>query len=180
MTTYIGLLRGVNVGGRKSIAMAGLRAMLADLGFEEPRTLLQSGNVVFRSDAGSAADLELLLETETAKRLGLSTTYFVRTAEEWREVIAGNPFPEEAAREPGRLLVVALKEAPDGGAVGALREAISGPEVVEAIGRHLYAVYPAGIGRSKLTLDLIERRLGTRGTGRNWNTVLKLGALSSA
>ena len=86
MTTRIALLRGVNVGGKTKIAMADLRAMLADLGFGEPRTLLQSGNAVFRSDKLTGSDLERLLETETEKHLGLKTDFFVRTPEEWREV----------------------------------------------------------------------------------------------
>ena len=73
-----------------------------------------------------------------------------------------------------------LKGAPAGKVVGALQASITGPEVVRAEGKHLYITYPAGIGRSRLTTALIERSLGTRGTGRNWNTVLKLGALAAA
>lgn len=73
-----------------------------------------------------------------------------------------------------------LKDAPTETAVKALQRAIEGPEIVRANGRQLYIVYPAGIGRSRLTNRLIEDKLGTRGTGRNWNTVLKLGALATA
>jgi uncharacterized protein (DUF1697 family) len=72
-----------------------------------------------------------------------------------------------------------LKEAPDSAAVTALQKAIVGREVVRAIGRHAYVVYPDGIGRSKLTSAIVEKKLGTRGTGRNWNTVLKLQALAN-
>jgi len=104
--------------------------------------------------------------------------FFVRTREEWKAVIAHNPFPEAAERDPAHLLVMFLKDAPDGEHVKALQGAITGPEVVRAQGRHLYAVYPVDIGHSRLTSTLIERKLGTRGTGRNWNTVLKLGALA--
>jgi uncharacterized protein (DUF1697 family) len=71
-----------------------------------------------------------------------------------------------------------LKEAPSREDVIALQTAIKGREVVRAEGRHAYIVYPDGVGRSRLTNALIERKLGTRGTGRNWNTVLKLGALA--
>ena len=84
----------------------------------------------------------------------------------------------EAERDPARLLVVFLKDAPGAAHVKALAEAIAGPEVVRARGRHAYIFYPAGIGRSSLTHALIEKRLGTHGTGRNWNTVLKLAALA--
>ena len=72
-----------------------------------------------------------------------------------------------------------LKDAPDAKDVAALQAAITGPEIVRARGRQAYIVYPAGIGRSRLTITLIERKLGTRATGRNWNTVLKLGALAT-
>ena len=73
-----------------------------------------------------------------------------------------------------------LKDAPDREQVTALQKAITGREVVRAKGRHAYVVYPDGIGRSRLTSALIEKKLTTRGTGRNWNTVVKIGALAGA
>jgi uncharacterized protein (DUF1697 family) len=176
MTPYIALLRAVNVGGKTKIGMADLRAMLAELGLAEPRSLLQSGNLLFRSEGRTAADLESLLATETEQRLGLKTDFFVRTAEEWDAVVASNPFPQEAESDPGHLVVMALKAAPDAAAVAALQASIVGRETVRAAGRQAYLVYPDGIGESKLTIKLIEKQLGTRGTGRNWNTTLKLQA----
>jgi uncharacterized protein (DUF1697 family) len=71
-----------------------------------------------------------------------------------------------------------MREAPRAGAVESLRAAIKGPEQVEARGREAYFFYPAGVGRSKLTHNLIEKTLGEIGTARNWNTVLKLQALT--
>jgi uncharacterized protein (DUF1697 family) len=177
VTTYLALLRGVNVGGHKSVAMADLRGMLTHLGFEDAQSILQSGNLVFRSRARPGAQLERSLETESKARLALETDFFVRTATEWKAVVARNPFREEARRDPGRLVVMLLKAAPAAQDVKALQAAITGPEVVRADGTHAYIVYPNGIGRSRVTNVLIERTLGTRGTGRNWNTVLKLGAL---
>jgi uncharacterized protein (DUF1697 family) len=180
MTIHIALLRGVNVGGKTKIAMADLRAMLAELKFGDPRSLLNSGNLLFHSDKLKGADLEGLLETETEARLGLKTDFFVRTPEEWREVIARNPFPDEAESDPGHLVVMTLKKAPASVDVEALQAAIVGREVVRAVGRQAYITYPDGIGDSKLTIKLIEKKLGSQGTGRNWNTVLKLGALAGA
>mgnify|MGYP002399900788 CR=1 FL=1 len=95
-------------------------------------------------------------------------------------MVADNPFRVEAERDPGHLLVMFLKQAPTREAVTALQRAITGREVVRAEGRHAYLVYPDGVGRSRLTSALIEKHLGTRGTGRNWNTVQKLGALVEA
>lgn len=180
MTLYIGLLRAVNLAGRNRVKMADLRQFLTDLGMGDIRSLLQSGNVVFRSGVDTAGELEDLLEAAAAERLGLETDFLVRTADEWEALIAANPLPGESERDPRRFLVYVLKEAPAPGDVKALQKAIRGREVVRAEGRQLYVAYPDGIGRSRLTTSVIEKALGTRGTGRNWNTVLKLGALAQA
>jgi uncharacterized protein (DUF1697 family) len=169
MTTQIALLRGINVGGNKMVAMSDLRALAARLGLRDARTLLQSGNLIFRSDK-QPAKLEALLEKELD-----GVTVFVRNAAEWAQIVARNPFPAEAKNDPGHLLVMLLKEAKD---VTSLQAAIVGREVLRADGRQLYIVYPDGQGTSKLTNALIERKLGTRGTARNWNTVMKLAALT--
>jgi uncharacterized protein (DUF1697 family) len=180
MTSYVALLRAVNIAGGSVVAMSDLRRLLTDLGFNDARSLLQSGNLAFKANATEAAKLESRLEAETEKRLGLKTAYFVRTHEDMEAVVAGNPYPTEAQRDPGHLVVVFLKEAPKAGAVEVLRAAIKGPEVVQAKGRHAYIYYPNGIGHSRLTGAVIDSRLGTQGTGRNWNTVLKLAALVKA
>src|SRR5262245_6852386 len=124
MTTYIGLLRAVNLAGRNRVGMSDLRDLLGGLGMAEARTLLQSGNVVFRSASRSGAQRERTLERETKARLGVETDFFVRTIEEWRELVADNPFPREARADPGHLLAMCLKSAPDRDAVTALQKAI--------------------------------------------------------
>jgi uncharacterized protein (DUF1697 family) len=177
MTTYVAVLRAVNVGGRNLIGMSELRAFAEQLRLDDPRTLLQSGNLVFKSAARPAADLERLLDSEAAARLGLETDFMVRSAADWQAIIERNPFPREAKKDPGHLLVMVLKQAPNPADVKVLRAGITGREVVEAVGAQAYLVYPDGVGRSRLTTALIERTLGTRGTGRNWNTVVKLAAL---
>ncbi|MBI1745813.1 MAG: DUF1697 domain-containing protein [Acidobacteria bacterium] len=179
MTIHIALLRGINVGGHKQVAMADLRGLLTRLGFVDARSLLQSGNLVFRSRARTGAQLERFLEAETEKHLGLQADFFVRTVAEWDQVLVGNPFPKEAGRDPGHLLVMFLKDAPGVKDVKALQAAIRGPEVFRAKSRHAYIIFPNGTGRSRLTGALIEKTLGTRATGRNWNTVRKLGALAN-
>jgi uncharacterized protein (DUF1697 family) len=180
MGLQIALVRGINVGGHKQVAMAELRDLLTRLGFADARSLLQSGNLVFRSGAQTGPQLERLLEAEAEKRLGLHSDFFVRAAAQWKTIVADNPFRREAERDPGHLMVVFLKDAPEAEAVKALQAGITGPEVVRAKGRQAYIVFPDGVGRSRLTHALIEKKLGTRGTGRNWNTVMKLGALAGA
>ncbi len=180
MTPYVALLRGINVGGHAKVAMSDLRDLLSGLGFVNPRTLLQSGNLVFEADGKTALELERSLEQEAARRLELRTDFLVRSAAEWAGVVDGNPFPDEAERDPGHLVVMFFKSAPDPAAVDALQAAITGREAIRAEGTHAYITYPDGIGRSRLTGTLVESRLGTRGTARNWNTVLKVAALLRA
>lgn len=177
MNTYIALLRGVNVGGSRKIAMAELRSFAADIGLQEPSTLLQSGNLVFAAEGREPQALERVIEREAVARLGLTTAFFVRTASEWRDVVAGNPFPDEALGDPSHLLVLFLRKTPRSSEVHALEQVIQGHEVVRAVGRQIYAVYPDGIGRSKLTNAIFERTLGSPCTGRNWNTVSKLAGM---
>jgi uncharacterized protein (DUF1697 family) len=178
MTTYIGLLRAVNLAGINRVAMADLRQMLTTLGMEDGQTLLQSGNVVFRSKVASPTKLERLLEEGAAKHLGVKTEFFIRSSDDWKALIAANPFPAEARDDPGHLLMLCLKTAPERASVTALQNAVVGREVVKAKGQQAYIVYPDGVGRSRLTTLLIEKKLETRATARNWNTVLKLHALA--
>jgi uncharacterized protein (DUF1697 family) len=176
MTTHVALLRAINLAGKNVVNMANLRSLFEELGFSQAQSLLQSGNVVFDGRARKPAELERVLEQATAKRLGVQTDYFVRTSKEWSQIVATNPFRREAKEDPGHLLVVCLKKAPAAADVRALQAAILGRESVRAEGRQAYIVYPDGVGRSKLTATVIESKLGTRGTARNWNTVLKLEA----
>ena len=164
---YIALLRGINAGGNKMIAMSDLRERAERLGLRDVRTLLQSGNLVFRSNK-SPTQLEKMLE----KELG-DVTVFVRTAEEWAAMIAANPFPNEAKNDPSHLIVMALKQPSDASAL-----VMPGREVARGNGREIYISYPDGQGTSKLTNAVIEKKLGTRGTARNWNTAMKLAALT--
>lgn len=177
MTTQIALLRAVNVGGHAKVTMEELRQVLDRLGMQNPRTLLQTGNLVFESPSAAGPELEQLLESETERRLGLRTDILVRALNEMAALVAGNPFAQEAEEDPSHLLVVFLKTRPPEGAAQAL-DALPGPERVRQWDRHLFATYPAGIGRSPLTMSYLERKLGTRGTARNWNTVLKLDRLA--
>jgi uncharacterized protein (DUF1697 family) len=178
MTPRIALLRGINVGGRMAVAMADLRALLGAQGWTNPRTLLQSGNAVFEAE-GTDREIEGQLEKAVAARFGLAIDVMLRDSHAWGRMIAANPFAEAAKDDPSHLLAVVLKEAPVAQAVDDLRAAIKGPEQIDVQGTIAYIVYPNGIGRSALTNALIESRLKTRGTGRNWNTVLKLADLAA-
>jgi uncharacterized protein (DUF1697 family) len=172
---FVALLRAVNVGGRGTVAMRDLCETAERLGFGAPRTLLQSGNLVFTSDA-KPDDLKQRLETAVRADHGLETTVLVRSAEEWAAIVAACPYPDIAGNDPAHLLVMPLRAPPSAQAEADLRQAIAGRERVELRGGTAYVHYPDGIGRSKLTASLIERRLGTTGTARNWNTVKRIEA----
>ena len=174
---FVALVRGINVGGHAPIKMADLRGLFEALGFVAVKTLLQSGNVVFQGTASSAGTMEVSLKKAATARWNLPIDFFVRDAAEWKTIIAGNPFVEEARRDPGHLLMMALKCAPPSEAITALRTSISGVEYFHHVDRQLFLVYPDGIGRSRFTSMLIEKKLGIAGTARNWNTVQKIAAM---
>lgn len=172
MTAYASFLRAINVGGRNMIRMDALKALHEDLGFRNVRTHLQSGNVVFAAKSADAAKIERAI----VKTLGLEISVILRTAAELRAVLKANPFPQYAA-QGNRLIVVFLSDAPkDPKAL----DAYSGPEEKQVAGRELYIYYGDDMGHSKLTNALIEKKLGVRGTARNWNTVTKMLELTEA
>jgi uncharacterized protein (DUF1697 family) len=163
---YFAFLRGINVGGRNLVRMSDLRALCTSLGYEDVRTLLQSGNVVFRARKA----------TPKAMETALGVRVILRTEAELRAVVANNPF--ETIRNPGHLHVIFLDRAATAEAAAKLRANYKGPEIFHVKGREMYVDYVNGAGRSKLTHGLIERTLGVAGTARNWNTVTRLLALT--
>ncbi|HZR25823.1 MAG TPA: DUF1697 domain-containing protein [Vicinamibacterales bacterium] len=174
MPRYVALLRAVNVGGRGTVTMSDLRALVESLGYRDVTTVLNSGNVVFAGPSKSTDAIEKQLETAAKHKLGLDTPFVVRSGDALRAAITKNPFRKEADTDPGRLIVLFAKSDIAGSNVKALQSAIVGRETVRGGGRHVYAFYPDGQGRSKVTVATIEKKLGVRVTGRNWNTVLKL------
>jgi uncharacterized protein (DUF1697 family) len=174
----VAFLRAVNVGGTGKVAMAELKALAEDIGLAEPKTLSQSGNLVFEAAGKSTATLEKLLEREVANRLGVKTDIMVRTAPELKAAIKRNPFPKEAKSYPGLLHIRFLKAPATAAAVASLSSAIKGREIVKGVGGEVFIYFPDGAGNSKLTNPIIERHLGARGTSRNWNTVTKLAEMT--
>ena len=173
MSPHIALLRGVNVGGRK-VLKDDLLGLAKDLGFDEAKTLLASGNLVLWGKSEGGAALEKRLEDGLEARMGLRTDFMVRSPAELKAIIAANPYPEQAEKGPNHLLVNFLKEPIAKDDVEILRAAITGRETVEVVGRELYVVFPDGIGESMLDRDWKKTKRYPTGTTRNWNTVGKL------
>jgi uncharacterized protein (DUF1697 family) len=176
MTRQIALLRGINLGAHKRVAMGELRELLGGLGYEDVRTHLQSGNVVLSSEH-SAERLQRDLQRAIASGLGVDTPVIVRSSEELVEVIRRDPFGK-LATEPKRYQVSFLSAEPEPAVAAMLATADVAPERVVLSGREVYAWHPEGIQRSSLAKLLSDRRLGVTATARNWNTVLALLALA--
>ena len=174
--TRIALLRGVNLAKANRVSMADVRAALEAAGFSSVRSLLQSGNFVLEASGADDVEVEARAEAALRERLGLNVDVMVRDAAAWRAMIAANPFPQVAKDDPARLVAMVLKTAPAKDAEAAMA-AIPGPEQAQVIGREVFIWYPDGQADTKLAGGALDRALGARGTGRNWNTVLKLAAL---
>lgn len=171
MTTWVVLLRGVNVGGKK-LVMSDLRSVISSLGHTDVSTYIQSGNALMttpRTDRQALAD-EMAEEIERVH--GLSTSVILRTADELSAALAANPFASVA--ETARVVITFLSDLPHPDDVDTLEPDRFAPDRFELRGTEMYAHYPKGIGVSKLTLDYFEKRLRVRGTARNLNTVAKL------
>ncbi|MCW8397560.1 DUF1697 domain-containing protein [Legionella sp. PATHC038] len=174
---YVALLRGINVGGHKKIAMRDLCLLFETLGFKQVKSILQTGNIVFEATPHvSETHLEKQISSAIDQHLQLETTVLVRPKESLVEMIRCNPFSEMAISDPSHLLVMFLDKNPSSPALEALIKSIQGREQIICGHQCLYLAYPDGIGRSKLTHHVIEKKLGVQGTARNWTTLVKINA----
>ena len=174
MTVAISLLRGVNVGGHNKLKMDALRELYESIQLRDSQTYVQSGNVVFRTDARDIVLLGNRIETAIEGKFGFRPTVVVRTASELRDVIARNPFADRRDLDPSKFLVTFLSRDPEPSACDEVLAIKIEPDELRMSGREVYTYYPNGIARSKLAWAVIERKLKTSGTGRNWNSILKL------
>ena len=174
MTACVSLFRAINVGGNRIVSMKDLKAMHEALGLTNVAPYIQSGNVVFHTDSTETESLRAQIEAAFAERFGFHSDVFVRTPSEISAILAANPFQGQPLKEPKFLLVMFLAAHPDEAAQEALKNAYTGPEEFSIIGKEAYIYYTQGVGRSKLTGALLEKKLKTVGTARNINTVQQL------
>lgn len=175
MSARIVLFRGMNTGGVRA-PVGEQRAMAQAMGLKNPRTLQASGNLVVESDLPTDR-LEADIEVAMDKTFGLRIAAMVRTPDQWAGLIAANPFADEAAAHPTKVLAMVMKAGIKPGALEACRALAADGERVEARTAPgddvLYFWFPDGQGESGIFKKATPRMLGM-GTGRNWNTVLKL------
>ena len=174
MSASICLLKGVNVGGHNKLPMEGLRALFKSLELRAAQTYIQSGNVVFQTNERNLARLGQRIEVAIEKKFRFRPAIVLRTSAELRQAVKRNPFTRQAGTEPGKLMVLFLADDPGKKAKEILAKIPRGPEQLHLQGREIYIFFPEGAGRSKLPWATLDQSLGTRGTGRNWNTVTRL------
>ena len=172
MARYVALLRGINVGKAKRVAMADLRALLEALGLENVRTLLNSGNAVFDAPAEPAAKLAARIQAAIARKLGVESLVVVKSAKDIAAVVAGNKL-KATATNPSRLLVGLVTDARALAKLEPLAKTDWKSEIVHVGKDAVYVWCPEGLLESKAGAALLRDLAGT-GTTRNWATIEKL------
>ncbi len=172
-STYLALLRGINVGGTNKLAKADLIELFVDAGCSDVRTFIQSGNVIFRATPATVRGLSSLISQRIDERFGLRVPAVLRTRDELGDAIRNNPFLAAGAQEK-TLHVYFLSSLAAAHDVAALDPQRSAPDAFHVLGREIYLQLPNGMARTKLTNAYFDSRLRTVSTARNWNTVLQL------
>ncbi len=165
------MLRGINVGGQKSVKMAELEKMYASLGYGKVRTYIQSGNVVFECGENPQASLEKTISSKIKSKFGFDVAVIVRTPADLEKIIQGNPFK---GKDEGRMYVSFLSATPSTIPTEAIGKAKGISEEYFISGKEIYMHFPDGYGRTKLSNNFFESKLKVASTTRNWNTVGRL------
>jgi uncharacterized protein (DUF1697 family) len=175
MNSWVSILRGINVSGHNMIKMADLKQLYIKLGFANPSTYLQSGNVIFK-DKGSLTEDQLVKKITSAilKDLGIKVPVILRSSYEMQKIHSSNPFTVEKDIDPEKLHVTFLSELPEHDKVEKLKQRDFSPERFVITGREIYLYCPDGYGRAKLNNNFLEKALSVPGTTRNWKTVSAL------
>ena len=181
MNTHIALLRGINVSGYNKIKMVELKLLLESLDFHRVVTYIQSGNIVFESKIEDCSALEGLILEAIKTKFGYEINCIVLTKEQLSRIFTSNPYLERNAIDIKKLCVTVLKTTPDLEGLAALQQVseASGDEF-QLVGDHIFMHLPNGFARTKLTNNLVEKKLKTPATTRNWRTITKLVELSQA
>ncbi len=179
MKTYIALLRGINVSGHKIIKMAELKNMFENLGFDNVKTYIQSGNVVFNSKENEVSTLEKLIRKGIEKEFGFDVHIRILTPEELRTALDQNPFLKDESLDMRQHYFVFLDQVPPKENWQTLQNLELKGEKMALSGKVLFVYYTNGAGQSKLTTNLIESKLKVAATARNLNTSKKLLEMSS-
>lgn len=171
---YIALLRGINVSGQKKIKMIDLKNLFEALGFKNVKTYIQSGNVIFDYNSIDIEKLANEIEKKISEIFGFFVNIVIRTDEELRNIINNNPLVKDPNVEFDNLYVTFMLDIPDSSSVKLLDEKKEENEKLSIISREIYLYCPNGYGRTKLNNVMIEKKLKTVATTRNWKTINNL------
>ncbi|MEA4918965.1 DUF1697 domain-containing protein [Proteiniphilum sp.] len=175
MTTYISILRGINVSGQKMIKMDALRKSYESLGFHNVTSYLQSGNMVFTTDKNIELDeFTQIISDRIEKDFGFQIPVIVLSVDKLRQIVDTNPFAKENGKETAFLHVTFLSSLPDKYDLNALEEKKQNGEEISVTGNAIYLYCPNGYGRTKLNNTFLEAKLKMKATTRNWKTTTEL------
>lgn len=174
MHTYIALLRGINVSGQKVIKMAELRAHLEELGFINVETYIQSGNIIFNSGIDNLSELSQQIAQKISQQYGFDVPVLVKSKNEFEDIFSDNPYLTLRTEDVNYLHVTMLEEVFTADADNLLSPYKTKKEEFSASKKEIYLFFPDGYGKTKLTNNLIEQKLGIKATTRNWKTITRL------
>ncbi|MGV3503133.1 MAG: DUF1697 domain-containing protein [Adhaeribacter sp.] len=180
METYIALLRGINVSGHKPVPMQALKALFENLDFQQVRTYIQSGNVVFRAEKADPAALAARVEEKIAAQFGFHVPVLVRRAAEIQQALDRNPFLQQPGVEPDKLHVTFLADEPEPERSSKLAGGNYGADQYHISEREVFLYCPQGYGNTKLHNAFLETKLGRQATTRNLKTVRQLLGMAEA
>ena len=180
MTNYIALLRGINVSGHNKIKMADLKQLFLNLNFQNIRTYIQSGNVLFQSEEKSKSKIKATIFEAIKNKFGYDIKVIVITRDDIKKVFNSNPFLENRTPDITKLCVTFLSNNPNADGLDQLEEIANKSEDEFIInGKFVYLHCPSSFAKTKLTNNLFERKLKIDATSRNWKTITKLVELSN-
>ena len=174
MTTYISILRGINVSGQKLIKMDNLRRLYESLGLRSVTTYLQSGNVIFQGDILEKDELAQSITRQIKKELDFDVPVIVLTIDHLKQIIDCNPFSKHSDKDTTSLYVTFLSSKPQEYEISTIGEKKLSGEEIAFSDNAVYIYCPNGYGKTKLTNSFLEKKLNTVATTRNWNTTNEL------
>lgn len=174
MNSYISILRGINVSGQKIIKMDALCNAYKDLGFENVKTYIQSGNVIFQSDKSNQNEIGRIISKKIETQFGFEVPILIMNIQELKEIIRNNPFLNDKSMDISQLYVTFLSSKPEFDKFEVIKNGKYNGEQIEMINKAIYLFCPNGYGKTKLSNTFLENKLKVTATTRNWKTTLEL------
>ena len=178
MQTYIAILRGINVSGKKMINMEALRAHMQELGFKNIKTYIQSGNLIFESENTNKSELVRQIEAQILKQYGFEVPVIVRTPDDLEHILKNNPFLNARKEDIDKLHVTFLSSEPKQEHLTKIKPPENITDEFVIAGGHVFVFCPNGYGNTKISNTFFENKLKVTATTRNWKTVVKLAEMA--